>query len=98
MAPDFPYYLPVAFPWRTHTALAVLTTDLVLGIFAWALWHAVLAEPALRASPSALRARLTRVPLGLRSRLGGSGLALTVAAVVLGAATHVVWDEFTHPR
>jgi hypothetical protein len=98
MAPDFPYYLPVAFPWRTHTALAVLTTDLVLGMCAWALWHALLAEPALRGSPSALRARSTRVPLGLRPRLGASGLGLAAAAVVLGAATHVLWDEFTHPR
>jgi hypothetical protein len=36
MAPDLPYYLPVDVPFRTHTALAVVTTDLLLGIVAWA--------------------------------------------------------------
>jgi hypothetical protein len=98
MAPDLPYYVPLEFPWRTHTALAVVTTDLVLGILAWALWHALLAEPALRAAPSGLRARLTGVPLGLRARLGRTRLVLAALGVVVGAATHVVWDEFTHPR
>src|SRR5688500_9436039 len=98
MAPDLPYYLPLDFPWRTHTALALVTTDLVLGVLAWALWHALLAEPALRASPTALRARLIAVPLGLGARLGAGRLGPVVLAVVLGAATHVLWDEFTHPR
>jgi len=98
MAPDLPYYLPLDFPWRTHTALAVVTADLVLGILAWARWHALLAEPALRASPSALRSRLTGVPLGLRPRLGRTRLLLAALAVIVGAATHVGWDEFTHPR
>jgi hypothetical protein len=98
MTPDLPYYLPLPFPWRTHSAPALFTADLVLGVLVWALWHGLLAEPALRASPSALRARLTRVPLGLRRRLVPRAIGLTAAAVVLGAATHVLWDEFTHPR
>jgi Domain of unknown function (DUF4184) len=98
MAPDLPYYLPVDFPWRTHTALALVTSDLLLGACLWALWHGVLAAPAVAAAPRALRGRLTRIPLGLRVRLRGNGLLLAVLAVVLGAATHVLWDEFTHPR
>jgi hypothetical protein len=49
VVPDLPGYLPVDLGVRTHTALAVVTSDLA-------------------------------------------------GAVVLGAATHVLWDEFTHPR
>jgi hypothetical protein len=97
VSPDLPYYLPVELPWETHSALAVVTTDLLLGGLAWAVWHALLAEPTVAAAPRALRARLSGVPLGLTVRLRSvRALAWTVLALVLGAATHVLWDEFTH--
>lgn len=97
VAPDLPYYLPVELPWDTHTASAVVTTDLLLGGLAWLLWHALLAEPAVAWSPAALRARLPGVPLGLSERLQSArALALTALALVVGAASHVLWDEFTH--
>jgi O-antigen/teichoic acid export membrane protein len=77
----------------------VVTTDLALGGVAWAVWHAVLAAPALAAAPAGLRARLSDVPLGLRRRLSSvSVVALTALALVVGSATHVLWDEFTHAR
>jgi hypothetical protein len=99
IAPDIPYYLPVDFPWRTHTALGVVTTDLVLGVLAWAVWHALLSEPALAGSPAGLRARLAGVPLGLPVRVASlRRLVLVVLAVAVGAGSHVLWDEFTHPR
>lgn len=98
MTPDLPYYLPLpAVP--THTAGAVVTYDLLLGAVAWALWHGLLAAPALAAAPAGLRARLTRVPLGLAVRVpSASRVGWIVAALVLGAGIHVLWDEFTHPR
>jgi hypothetical protein len=35
--------------------------------------------------------------MGLRPRLDSAGrIALLLGALVLGAATHVLWDEFTH--
>ena len=99
MAPDFPFFLPVDPGLRTHTAAAIVTTDLLFGIPAWLLWHALLAAPALWAAPRALRARLTGVQLGVRVRLRDvrTGV-LTVAALAVGSATHVLWDEFTHAR
>ena len=99
VAPDLPYYLPTDFPWRTHTALAIVTTDLVLGALAWAGWHALLAEPAVAGAPRAVRARLTGVPLGLGVRVATvARISWALLALVVGAATHVLWDEFTHPR
>jgi len=99
ITPDLPFYLPVEFPWRTHTALAVVTTDLVLGLAAWAAWHGLLAEPALAAAPARLRGRVPGPAPGLAARLASAPrVAWTLLALVVGAATHVVWDEFTHPR
>ena len=37
VAPDLPYYLPGDLSWETHSALAVVTTDLLLGGIAAAL-------------------------------------------------------------
>ncbi len=95
MAPDIPYYEPfVAGP--THSAAGIVTVDLLLGAAAWALWHGLLAGPALAAAPRPVRARLVgRVDVGLRRRLAAVGLV--VLALVVGAATHVGWDAFTHP-
>ncbi len=95
VVPDLPYYLPLDLGLRTHTALAVVTTDLVGGLLLWALWHGFLAAPVVATAPGALRARL---PVPGRPRVDGArGAGLLVGAVVLGAATHVLWDEFTHP-
>lgn len=96
VVPDLPYYLPVDLGLRTHTALAVVTTDLVGGLLLWALWRGFLVEPVVATAPGPLRARL---PVPGRPRVDGPrGALLLVGAVVLGAATHVLWDEFTHPR
>ena len=99
MAPDFPFFLPVDPGLRTHTAAAIVTTDLLFGVPAWLIWHALLAAPALWAAPRPLRARLDGVALGVRVRLRDvRAVVLTVVAVAVGSATHVLWDEFTHAR
>jgi hypothetical protein len=98
MAPDLPFYLPLSQWYATHTWLAGLTTDLLLGLLAWALWHGLLAEPALATAPAALRGRLEgRVAPGLAGRLASvRRVVLLVVALLLGTATHLAWDEFTH--
>lgn len=97
MAPDIPYYEPfVSGP--THSALGLVTIDLLLGLAAWLLWHGILSAPALATAPAYVRQRLVpHVRTGLRSRLAAPGrLWLVVPALVIGSATHVGWDEFTH--
>jgi uncharacterized protein DUF4184 len=97
LAPDVPFYLPGRPDWDTHSALAVGTTDVLVGLVVWLLWHGLLAAPALAAAPAGLRARLVgRVPVGLGPRLRPGRLVPVPVAVVVGAATHVLWDAFTH--
>ncbi|MGY1602879.1 DUF4184 family protein [Geodermatophilus sp. SYSU D00815] len=96
-APDLPFYLPLPQWYATHSAPALVTSDLLIGLLAWAVWHGVLAAPALAAAPAPLRGRLSRLGVGLRGRLAsGRQALLLVAALVLGGATHLLWDEFTH--
>lgn len=93
MSPDLPYFLPVVGvpQWTpdTHTALGVVTTDLLLGISAWIVWR--LLSPALRElSPRDIRARWSM------PRPTQRWWVAVPIAVLVGATTHVVWDEFTH--
>lgn len=98
VAPDVPYYLPGAPAWQTHTATAVVTTDVAIGLVVWVGWHALLSPAVVHLAPRWVRARLEgAVVLGLVPRLGGVRTLLpVVAALVVGAATHVGWDEVTH--
>jgi hypothetical protein len=83
----WPGLLRVSFP----TALAML-----------ALYHGVLKWPLVSLFPPALRARLvapaavfswTRTPRGIDSAGRATRIAL---AILVGLATHVLWDGFTH--
>ncbi len=99
VVPDFALFVPFRVPFdavvRSHTPLGLLTIDLPAGLLLWLLWHALLAPAAHAASPGELRARLGEDGLpGVRRRLRRPHLV--VAGIVVGAATHVVWDEFTH--
>jgi hypothetical protein len=100
MAPDLPFYLPLPQPYATHSWLAGGTTDLLLGLLAWALWHGLLAGPALATAPAGLRGRLEgRLARGLGPRISSARQGvLLVAALMISTATHLGWDEFTHAR
>ncbi len=92
MAPDLPLFVPaveaVGLGYaRTHTLLGVLTIDVALGVALWSLWRYVVAAPLIDATPTAMRRRLPR-PV--------DGGWLVLPAALIGAATHVGWDEFTH--
>ncbi len=91
MSPDLPYFLPgLRFlgGW-THTPAGIVTLDVLLGLALWALWRSV-AEPLHELAPA-----------GIRERWDPPGWAVAAwwalpAAIVIGAVTHVGWDEFTH--
>lgn len=98
MTPDLFYYLPVTIDRTTaHSWLGVVTVDLVSGLALVFLWQFLLRQPVV-----------DHMPLWVRTRLGGGEwmstkrrhwprlALLTIASVLLGCATHVIWDSFTH--
>ncbi|MFK3981665.1 DUF4184 family protein [Micromonospora sp. NPDC050397] len=99
MAPDLPYFLPGPFSaTTTHTLAGAVTVDVLVGGVAFGVWQAVLAPFAIALAPAALRDRIDdRLPRGLAFHLRRPRrVALLAASLALGAATHVVWDSFTH--
>ncbi|MET0694247.1 MAG: DUF4184 family protein [Propionibacteriaceae bacterium] len=92
MVPDLPYFIP---PHRgsdwSHAAYGPVTLDLIAGLVLFALWRLVMRAPLVDLSPRWLRQRLPPTPA-----LDRSTWLWAAISVVLGAATHVVWDTFTH--
>ena len=92
MAPDLPYFLPHggSIPrFVTHSVFSIATWDLVLGLAMWVVWRWL--APILHdVSPTAVRQRW-RLPTGPPPVWWA-----IAAAVMLGSATHVLWDALTH--
>lgn len=89
MVPDLAHLLPRS-PWTDHTALSLVTFSLPLG-WLLSLWiERVLGRGWARLAPAPWRAAL------LRLFALPTPLAHLAAAVLLGAATHVGVDHFTH--
>lgn len=90
MVPDLPYYAPLPFsPTFTHSWLGTVLVDLPVGLVVLALFHFVLRPPLTALAPQGLRARLP-------DRAPSQRALLVTAALLTGAATHLVWDSFTH--
>ncbi|RSM77317.1 DUF4184 domain-containing protein [Kibdelosporangium aridum] len=85
MAPDVAYYLPM--PIDTHSLVSVVTVDVIVGalmvLVAWAVQR-----PFLALCGDGIRARATAMKV--------PAWPIVLASLVMGAATHVVWDAFTH--
>ncbi|MFC4531289.1 DUF4184 family protein [Sphaerisporangium dianthi] len=92
MAPDLPMFLPYLDDYtRWHSPLGVVTDDVAAVFVLLALLQFVLRDPLTALLPGPLRARVAAVPGPAWRRF--PTIALGAAA---GAATHVLWDSFTH--
>ncbi|MFB7948709.1 DUF4184 family protein [Kitasatospora phosalacinea] len=96
MAPDVPFFAEslVRGVYRhgglTHRWWAAPTVDVVVGAGLVAGWYGAWREPLRAAVPGRWNAV---VPAG---RPTGAELGWTAGALAAGAATHLVWDSFTH--
>jgi len=96
-APDFAYFFflgPRGL--AAHTLWGMFVIDLPLSLVALWLFHSFVKQPSLMLLPRGFRARLG-------PREGGftfwpaPRLALIVISILIGTATHILWDSFTHP-
>ena len=93
MVPDVPLFLGSSAGYSaTHRWTGVVTIDLLLTGGVVAVWFVVMRDALVDLAPDPVR---LRVPP--RARLDRRQLLLLPAAAVIGSATHVLWDAFTHP-
>ncbi|MGV1004076.1 MAG: DUF4184 family protein [Candidatus Nanopelagicales bacterium] len=103
VSPDFPYYLRLPVSALDSHGMAggvsaAATSNLLLGLAAFLMWHILLAPPLFWLAPSQLQRRIPdRLRGGISGRLTTAGdLARIACAVLIGAATHIGLDSLTH--
>jgi len=96
IAPDLPYFLRLSpGGGYSHTLVGSVVFTLPLALATLWLFHAYVKTAFAELMPNGLRRRLG--PLLGEFRFGGARrFALIVASIMVGMATHLVWDSFTH--
>ncbi|MER7172908.1 DUF4184 family protein [Streptomyces mesophilus] len=102
-APDLTYFAASGVPGGmefgsfTHSWAGVLTVDAVLAALLVGVWL-LLREPVVALLPRTWQGRILGLVRGRgwRERPRGPLLLWGYVSAVLGAATHTVWDAFTH--
>jgi hypothetical protein len=95
-APDFEYFIRRgAHGDFLHTWAGVFLLTLPLALAVLWLFHAFIKRPVARLLPNAVQRRLANV-LDEFHFGGAARFALIAVSVLLGIATHVAWDAFTH--
>ncbi|MEU2668307.1 DUF4184 family protein [Streptomyces sp. NPDC007164] len=100
-APDMTYYADTAIPGAmefgqvTHSVWGVFTVDVLITAAVVALWL-LLREPLVALLPAGWQGRVHAFVRGRRGARGVREAGGFVVSAMIGAATHVVWDAFTH--
>jgi hypothetical protein len=97
MAPDVPYIVG-STDYRSlgHEFPGIIKFTLPASFFALWLFHAVIKRPAATLLPIGMQQRL-RGQLGEFKFGGPTRFVAILLSLVLGIATHLVWDALTHP-
>jgi Domain of unknown function (DUF4184) len=96
-APDFAYFVYLkphgAFG---HSLAGALYLDLPASLLALWLFHSFVRQPLLFFLPGGVRRRLKDGGAAGFSFRPQSRFAMIVLSIVVGIATHIIWDSFTH--
>jgi hypothetical protein len=92
--PDFPYFLLLkGHDFYGHTLSGMFLFDVPVGLVVLWLFHSFIKQPSLIFLPRGIRRRLKA---GTYSFLPPPRLALIALSILVGSATHILWDSFTH--
>lgn len=94
MSPDFSYFTSATIDFPTHSLAGMFWFCLPVGMLVWLFYLRVLEAPSIALLPDGWRARVT----ASERRLTLSLLLRAALAILIGAATHLLWDSFTHSQ
>jgi hypothetical protein len=95
-APDFLYFLRLSPGGGFgHTLPGIFVLDLPLGLLILWLFHRYAKEPLWLWMPESFRQRVELGPRTMPVR-NSRGFGLILVSILVGIATHILWDSFTH--
>jgi Domain of unknown function (DUF4184) len=96
LAPDFEYLVKLDAHGRlAHTFPGVFVLTLPLALVVLWIFHRFVKLPVVRLLPDGVQGRLSKDITEFRF-LGASRFLHIVVSILVGIATHILWDSFTH--
>lgn len=96
MAPDFEYFIRLnGGTGYGHTLVGVFAFDLPISLIVLGLFHVFAKEPLYSWLPADVRQRIELGPSAFPAR-SAAEFVLVVLSLLIGTATHIGWDSFTH--
>jgi hypothetical protein len=97
MIPDFEYFLRMKVQSNySHTLTGLFGFDLPLGIFIAFVFHNVVRNNLFDNLPTVLESRLTAFKHFNWNRYFKNNWFVVTISILIGAASHIFWDSFTH--
>lgn len=95
-APDLEYFILLSPDNRYgHTLPGAILLSLPLALLTLWLFHRFVKAPLIKFLPARIRSRLDNYQTEFRF-LGPARMTGIVVSILIGIATHVLWDSFTH--
>ncbi|MEZ6063784.1 MAG: DUF4184 family protein [Planctomycetaceae bacterium] len=95
MVPDLPMFVGLFSYAEAHSLHGLFTTCLPLGLAAFVVFELIMRRPLQAALPACVQSRM-KPPLSHSRDVSVTQLVLACVCILIGAATHVFWDSFTH--
>jgi hypothetical protein len=95
-SPDFRYFIPfLRLQIVSHSLQGIFLFCLPLSLLVLFLFHKIVKEPLYHLLPESVQRRIEPETLQFFF-LPLKRLIVIIVAIMLGAATHIIWDSFTH--
>ena len=98
MAPDFEYFLRMTVgSIYSHTFWGIFYFDLPVGISLCFIFHNVVRDQLIDHLPVGLRERFWDLKTFQWNEVFKASWKIVFISLIIGAASHILWDDFTHP-
>ena len=98
MTPDFEYFFRMRVrSVYSHTLSGLFWFDLPVGLLLVLIYHKIVKDKLIDHLPIQLNQRLSKFKGNTESSISPEFIAVIVLSVLIGSASHLLWDSFTHP-
>jgi hypothetical protein len=98
MIPDFEYFIRMkVVSMHSHTWPGIFWFDLPLGLMVVFIYQLVVRDRLINNLPTALNRRFSQYKSASGRSYSIKYAILVAVCILIGAASHILWDGFTHP-
>jgi hypothetical protein len=98
MTPDFEYFFRMSVgSLYSHTFWGLFYFDIPVGILLSFIFHDIVRNDLINHLPVSLRARFWYLKSFDWNKAFKSNWQIIIPSIFVGAASHILWDDFTHP-